>query len=145
MEIDMTDTTTHTAERTAEINAYADRISALAIGEGVTVSVWTDAEAYTLIKRTATTMTLREDKATRNPNFKPEIVAGGFIGHCINQHEQTYTYEPDLAGVTIKVSLRRWTDEEGNERRRWKKVGTGTFERGGNVYPGRSKFHDYNF
>ena len=141
----MTKTTTHTAERTAEINAYADRNSALAIGDGVTVSVWTDCEAYTLIKRTATTMTLRADKAVRDPAFKPEIVAGGFAGHCVNQEDQTYTYEPDLTGSTIKVSLRRWADEEGNERRLWKKVGTKTFERGGNVYPGRRKFHDYNF
>ena len=141
----MTRTITHTAERTAEINAYADRISALAIGDGVTVSVWTDCEAYTVIKRTATTMTLQEDRATMSPNFKPEFVAGGFAGHCINQGDQTYTYEPNLTGCKIKVSLRRWTDEEGNERRLWKKVGTGKFERGGNVYPGRRKFHDFNF
>ena len=136
---------THTAERTADINAYADRISAAALGDGVTVSVWTDCDAYTVIKRTATTMTLQEDTATMSPNFKPEFVAGGFAGHCINQGDQTYTYEPNLTGSKIKVSLRRWTDEEGNERRLWKKVGTKTFERGGNVYPGRRKFHDYNF
>jgi hypothetical protein len=136
---------THTAERTAEINAYADRISDLAIGDGVTVSVWTDCEAYTIIKRTPTTMTLQEDKATRNPDFKPEFVVGGFAGHCVNQNEQTYTYEPNIDGSTIKVSLRNWTDEEGNGRRLWKKVGVKTFERGGSVYPGRRKFHDYNF
>jgi hypothetical protein len=141
----MTCTITHTAERTADMNKYADRISATAIGDGVTVSVWTDCDAYTVIKRTATTMTLQEDKATMSPNFKPEFVAGGFAGHCINQGDQAYTYEPNLTGSKIKVSLRRWTDEEGNERRLWKKVGTGKFERGGNVYPGRNKFHDYNF
>jgi len=136
---------THTAERTAEINAYADRISAAALGDGVTVSVWTDYDAYTVIKRTATTMTLQEDKATMSPNFKPEFVAGGFAGHCVNQGDQTYMYEHNLTGSKIKVSLRRWTDEEGNERRLWKKVGTGKFERGGDVCPGRRKFHDYNF
>lgn len=141
----MTSTITHTAERTAEINAYADRISALAIGEGVTVSVWTHAEAFTIIKRTATTMTLRQDKATRSPDFKPEFIAGGFAGYCVNQNEQTYTYEPDLKGPVTKVSLRRWTDDEGNERRLWKQAGFRKFERGGSVYPGRHKFHDYNF
>lgn len=136
---------THTAARTEEFNHWADRISALALGDGVTVSVWTDCEAYTIIKRTATTMTLQEDKATKSPNFTPEFVTGGFAGHCINQGDQTYTYEPNPTGSKIKVSLRRWTDEEGNERRLWKKVGTKTFERGGNVYPNRRKFHDYNF
>ena len=141
----MTCTITHTAERTADMNKYADRISALAIGDGVTVSVWTDCEAYTVIKRTATTMTLREDKATRSPDFKPEFIVGGFAGHCVNQNEQTYTYEADPTGPTIKVSLRRWADEDGNERRKWKRVRTGTFEQGGNAYAGRRKFHDFNF
>lgn len=137
--------TSYTADRTADINNYADRISALAIGEGVTVSVWTDAEAYTIIKRTATTMTLRADKATRNPDFKPEFVSGGFAGHCVNQDDQSYTYEADPEGHKIKVSLRRWADDEGNERRLWKRAGVKVHERGGSVSPGRHKFHDYNF
>lgn len=142
----MTDLTlSHTARRTAEINERADAISALQPGEGVTVSLWSDCEAYTVVSRTATTMTLQEDKATLDPSFKPVFVAGGFAGHCTNQNEQRWFYEGDHMGAIIKISLRRWKDEEGNERRMWKRSGVGTFERGGSVILGRHKFHDYNF
>jgi hypothetical protein len=39
---------------------------------------------------------------------------------------------------------RRTKAEEGNERRKWKRVGVRTFEPGGNVYPGRRAFRDFN-
>jgi len=135
----------YVADRTAQINERADAISALGIGEGVSVSLWTDVEAYTIIKRTRTTITLQQDKATLDPSFKPEFIPGGFAGHCTNQADQTYTYERDPNGAIVKISLRRWKDEQGNERRIWKTSGVGTFEHGGNAYIGRRKFHDYNF
>lgn len=135
----------YTARRTAEINAAADAIAALPVGDGISVSLYTDIDAYTIIKKTATTILLQADKATLDPNWKPEFIPGGFAGHCTNQRDQTYTYDRDPNGATIKISLRRSKDENGNERRRWKKAGVGTFEGGGNVYPGRRKFHDYNF
>lgn len=135
----------YTAEDTARLNARADAISALSVGDGLTVSLWTDAHAYTIIKKTATTMTLRRDKATLDPSFKPEIIPGGFSGHCANQQDQTYSYESDPQGEVIKVSLRVWSDTEGNERRLWKKAGVGIREQGGNVSVGRREFHDYNF
>lgn len=133
------------AERTARVNADADAISALNVGDGVSVSLWTDVDAYTIIKKTATTIILQEDKATPDPSFKPEFIPGGFAGHCTNQSDQTYTYEHDPNGAIVKISLRRWADDNGNERRKWKKTGVRTFEAGGNAYAGRRKFHDYNF
>jgi hypothetical protein len=135
----------HEARRTAEINEVADAVSCLSIGDGVSVSVWSDVDAYTIIKQTPTSMTLREDKAVLSPDFKPQFIAGGFAGHCINQREQTYSYEPNPEGSVIKITLRRWKDENGEERRRWKRTGVGTFEMGGSVFAGRRKFHDYNF
>ena len=51
------------AERTAEINLDADTISNLNVGDGVSVSVWTDIDAYTIVKKTPTTITLRMDDA----------------------------------------------------------------------------------
>lgn len=133
------------AERTAEINASADAISALNVGDGASVSLWTDVEAYTIVKKTATTITLRADTATLINGAELVFHAGGFAAHCDNQHVQRYSYEANPNGREIKISLRRWTDEEGNERRKWKKSGTKTFEQGGNAYAGRSAFHDYNF
>ena len=135
----------YTERRTAEINEYADAISALKVGDGLSVSLWTDVDAFSIIKRTATTITLQEDTATLADGWTPEFTAGGFSGHCTNQDEQTYDYERNPNGAIIKISLRHWRDENGNERRKWKRVHVRTFERGGDVYIGRQKFHDYNF
>jgi hypothetical protein len=133
------------AERTAQINADADAISALEVGDGVSVSVWTDVEAYTIIKKTPKTILLRSDKATLVNREELVFHAGGFAAHCENQRDQRYTYEPDPDGIEIKITLRRWKDEDGNERRKWKKANNRTFEAGGNAYAGRRKFHDFNF
>ena len=133
------------AERTAQINADADAISALEVGDGVSVSVWSDVEAYTIIKKTPKTILLRSDNATLVNREELVFHVGGFAAHCENQHDQRYTYEPDPDGIEIKITLRRWTDEDGNERRKWKKANNRTFEAGGNAYAGRRKFHDFNF
>lgn len=137
--------TSYTAERTAELNERADAISALQPGDGVTVSVWSDADAYTIVRATRTRIVAREDNATLDPSFRPEIIPGGFVGHCTNQHEQTYTYAANPEGRLVTLTLRRWRDEEGNERRMWKAAGSSIRARGGSVSPGRHKFHDYNF
>ena len=133
------------AERTAEINAAADAIAALNEGDGVSVALWTDVEAYTIVKKTATTITLRQDNAELLNRDELRFSVGGFAAHCENQADQRYSYEANPDGAMIKISLRRWKDEEGNERRKWKRAGTGTFEAGGSAYAGRRKFHDFNF
>ena len=135
----------YTSIRTAEINAEADAVGALRVGDGITVSLWTDSYAFTILRVTPTSITAREDRATLDPAFKADIIPGGFAGHCVNQHEQTYSYEPDAAGPVATITLRRWRDENGAERRAWKRSGCKTRERGGDVSPGRAKFHDYNF
>lgn len=136
--------TQYDIDQAAEVNARADKISALQVGEGITVSLWSDSEAFTIISRTDTRMILQQDKATLSPDWKPEWVAGGFAGHCTNQCDQTYTYERDEQGRVIEISLRRYT-HNGTERRVWKKKGVGRKEIGGGVSRGRRKFHDYNF
>ena len=139
------DRLTHTARLTRDINADFDAISNLSIGDGVSVCLWTDAEAYTIIAKTAKTITLQQDKATLSPDWKPEFTVGGFAGHCVNQNEQTYTYERDPNGHKIKISARSWPDDEGGRRFKWKKQGVATGDLGGNAWVGRRKFHDYNF
>lgn len=102
------------------------------IGDGVTVRLWSDAYAATVIKRTALTVTVRRDKATLDPNFKPEWIAGGFAGHCVNQDEQTYTYEEDPNG---EIFTFRWSRKYGS-------YGTPGNLR---LTKGRREFYDYNF
>jgi hypothetical protein len=101
------------------------------VGDGVTVCLYSDRHAGTVIKRTKCTITVQRDKATLNPDFKPEVVAGGFAGHCTNQDEQTYTYERDSKG---SIETYRWSEKRG------------IFQNDSiKVINGRREFYDYNF
>lgn len=101
------------------------------VGDGATVVYWTDKHAYTIIARTANTLTLRRCKAILDPDFKPDFIPGGFCGTVINQHEQRYSYEEDENGHIIKAY---WSEK--NKCFRW----DGLY-----VVPGRHEFYDYNF
>lgn len=102
------------------------------VGDGATVNLYSDRHAGTIIKVTKSSITIQRDKATLDPNFKPEWVAGGFAGHCTNQDEQTYTYERNQNGSTTTI---RWS-------RKYNRFGTP-----GNLTAskGRHEFYDYNF
>lgn len=102
------------------------------VGDGVTVRLWSDRHAATVIKVTKCSITVQQDKATLDPNFKPEWIVGGFAGHCTNQDEQTYTYERDPNG---SIYTFRWSKKYG------------TYGTPGNLrlMKGRHEFYDYNF
>ncbi|MCQ2113313.1 MAG: hypothetical protein MJY95_08250 [Bacteroidaceae bacterium] len=102
------------------------------VGDGVSVKLYTDRHAGTVIKVTRCKVVVQRDKATLDPNFKPEWIAGGFAGHCTNQHKQTYTYERDPNGEIYEF---RWSNKYGQ-------YGTP-----GNLtlHKGRREFYDYNF
>lgn len=101
------------------------------VGDGVTVNLWSDSHAYTVIKRTPKTITIQQDKATLDSNFKPEWIPGGFAGHCINQEEQTWTYEPNPNGEILRI---RWSEKH----EAWRYLNK-------NLTMGRHEFYDYNF
>lgn len=104
------------------------------VGDGVTMYLYSDAYACTVIAKTAKTITVQRDKATLDPNFKPEFVPGGFAAHCTNQDEQSYTYERDPNGEITKCYC--------SEKK-------GRFTTGGDqsikIGLGRHEFYDYNF
>lgn len=101
------------------------------VGEGATINYYSDSHACTIIKVTKSTITIKRDKATIDKNFTPKIEVGGFAGHCTNQDEQTYTYEPDESGTEYVC---RWS----------KKHGCYTCQ-GSTISKGRHEFYDYNF
>ena len=101
------------------------------VGDGATLCLWSDREAYTIIKRTPQSLTLRRCKATLKPDFKPDFVPGGFCGTVINQYEQDYDYEEDENGRIIKAY---WSKKLGRFRN-----GSCT------VIPGRREYFDFNF
>lgn len=102
------------------------------VGDGVTVHYWTDAHAGTVIKRSAKSLTIRQDKAILDPDFKPDFITGGFAAHCTNQDEQSYTYEPNEDGRIYKAY---WSDRK-----------RGFFaEKCLRITKGRHEYYDYNF
>jgi len=102
------------------------------VGDGVTCHGWSDSHAYTVVAKTATTITIKRDKATLDPNFTPEIIPGGFLGHCVNQNQQSYTYETDPDAPAEKAHFS-------------KKLGCYMFRGHKRVTTGRLEFYDYNF
>jgi len=110
------------------------RNSEVEIGDGVTEYLHSDAHAYTVIAKTKATITIQRDKATLDPNFKPEWIAGGFAGHCTNQEDQSYTYERNPEGEKVRCF---WSDK------------LGCYTTGGDrsikIGLGRHEFYDYNF
>lgn len=102
------------------------------VGDGVTLNYYSDREAYTVIARTAKTLTIQRDVAKLDPNFKPVFIPGGFAGTVINQHEQTYAYERNENGSILKCY--------------WSERGQRFFYNGCiGVSKGRHEFYDYNF
>jgi hypothetical protein len=123
-----------TAERKQREEAERERrgyAHQFAVGDGATLRIGTDAQAYTVtaVSASGQTITMRQDKATLDPAWRPRFVPGGFVGHVTNNYEQRWDYQPDLAGVTRKARL---------TKRGWRSNGTP-------VTTGRHQFHDYNF
>ena len=119
-------------ERITTFNRTALTPATVKVGDGVTINLWSDRHAATVIKVTAKTVTVCRDKATLNPDFKPEFTPGGFAAHCTNQSEQSYTYEPDEKG---EVRTFHWSDKF----QRYGQPGNLTLSKG------RHEFYDYNF
>ena len=103
----------------------------LAVGDGITINLWSDSHAYTVIKRTPSTITVQRDRAILDPNFKPQWILGGFVGHCVNQEDQTYTYERNENGEVLTL---RFSKKHGRFMYLDRAVSIG-----------RREFYDYNF
>jgi hypothetical protein len=101
-------------------------------GDGATICHYSDRTACTVIRVSPSgkTIHLQRDTATLD-GWKPEVVSGGFSGHCVNNAEQKYIYQPDSDGPIHRASLR--------------KDGRFRTANGEPVIPGRHHFHDYNF
>ena len=102
------------------------------VGDGVTIHYYSDAHAGTVIARTKTTLTIQQDKATLKDGWKPEIVSGGFVGHCVNQDSQEYDYERDENGRIYKA---HWSNVKGRF------IADGCLS----ISNGRDEYYDYNF
>jgi len=98
---------------------------------------YSDTNAYKVVKRTAKTMTLARVKVTKDPEWTPEFVSGGFAGHCTNQHSQRWVYEGIHSDFTVTVRLRK-SRRSGSDKL-WGYKGMIFIANGAN------EFYDYNF
>lgn len=122
----------HDIEKAEDLNGRLLTPATAKVGEGATINLWSDSHACTIIKVTKCTITVQRDKATLDPNFKPEWIEGGFVGHCTNQNKQSYTYERDYEG---DIETFRWSNK-------YNQYGTPNNPR---LSKGRHEFYDYNF
>lgn len=118
-------------KKAQEAPVYEEFYQGLEVGDGVTVHLYSDAEAYTIIKRTKNSLTLQRDKVTLKKGCKPDFIPGGFGAHCTNNEDLEYDYERDPNGSIITV---RWSKKHGCFRYLNK-----------TVTAGRHEFYDYNF
>lgn len=51
-------------------------------------------------------ITIRAMNFERDPNWKPEFHAGGFVAHCSNQSEQKWIISRDDSRATMKAHKR---------------------------------------
>lgn len=94
---------------------------------------YSDVEPYEVVRAvSAITLEIRAMRAERAHDWKPEIIPGGFAGHCVNQHEQRWiiSSDPSAPIVRIRLGKKGWKDRHGNRY---------------TLSDRPKKFYDYNF
>ena len=101
------------------------------VGMFANIRGYSDVNPYiiTRVSPSGKTMTIVPLDAKKDPSFKPEWVAGGFAGHCTNQHDQKWFYFTEKTTVSGQVR---------KSSKGWMKGRVTVSER-------PVKFYDYNF
>ena len=119
-ELDKAHSITCRGEKIDEIMApHREKLyQGLEVGDGITIHLWSDAHAATIIRRTKATIWARQDKAIRTDS--------NGMSDC-----QSYRYEPDENGSIYEC---RWSPKRK------------TFVYLGNsIGVGRHEYYDYSF
>lgn len=117
---------------------FTTNVIGLPEGEYLTQTAYSDCAPWKVTSRTATTMTLCPVRTKRDPNWKPNIVPGGFVGHCTNQDEQTWLYDgvDEEHTTTVRLVKSRYYGSD----KLWRSPQAGEF-----IANGAYRKHDYNF
>ncbi len=110
-------------------------IEELGVGDGVTLCMYSDRMAMTIVEKSDRKLVAQRDNAELDPAYKPEFVAGGFAGHCVNQHEQKWICTPNPDAYRETFTLRK--------NGKW--IRKGESLKASYLVAGRQPFHDYNF
>ncbi len=115
------------------------------VGTRICKAIGTDCYVYEVTKLlTPTTFEMVNLIPIAHPDWKPEIIPGGFAGHCVNQHDQKWTYEK---GNEVKVVNRRTARFRGNIYHKiwFKGQSAPTYNGATTLQIGGEYFRDYNF
>ena len=94
---------------------------------------WSDVTPFEIVRVVSPKpIEVRAMIAEQDESFKPEIIPGGFAGHCVNQGQQKWNYKPAPEGMVLRARLRK----DGNFHSNYGKHVLSTEPR---------KFYDYNF
>jgi hypothetical protein len=96
--------------------------------------LYTDVEPFEVVEtRTERKKMIRPMKATLKPDWKPDMIPGGFAAHTVNNYSQEYDYESLPNEETFAIRQRKngkWFDKYGNRY---------------NISDKPRRFYDYNF
>lgn len=100
-------------------------------GEYFTEHGYSQCYPWKVVRKTAKTIVICPVKTKKDPDWKPEILPGGFAGHCVNQGAQTWEFDGFNEEYTRSIRL--------NKRGKW--MGKGI-----RYTPDVARyFYDYNF
>lgn len=67
---------------------YREWLMSMEVGDHAHICHYSDISPCTIIKKTATTLTVRHDKVTKTDKFDPHWEIGGFSAICTNNNDQ---------------------------------------------------------
>lgn len=53
------------------------------------------------------TVKVRSMRCSLNPEWKPDIIVGGFVGHCVNQNSQQWIYHSDPDATVLQLRRKK--------------------------------------
>lgn len=79
--------------------------------------LYTDRFPYKIVEKISdTTLEVSLIPCSLHPDWRPVFIAGGFVGHCINLHDQRWIFHPP-ARERFRIRLHRngkWYDKDHN-------------------------------
>lgn len=86
---------------------FNTNIKGLPEGSYFTELGYSESYPWVEVSRTAKTVTVAEVLVKRDPEWKPNILPGGFVGHCDNQSEQTWLFDGVNHARTVTLRVRK--------------------------------------
>lgn len=93
--------------RITDCDTFNNGTEKVKVGMYCNESGYSDVRPYEVVgvNESGKTITIREMDSKLVDSWKPEMVEGGFAGHCTNNHDQNYEYSSIENGYTMKVRL----------------------------------------